>query len=133
MALVGGFRRPSFIHILLLMIYIHRGVCLKSGCFRLARAGHVPEPDAWLKPPLYVQNLDELVQLDHNDHDLPRVVPVGEAAAAGAGANAAATGVGAVEKTTAATGPRESEEGGGEHNVERNKGYKNITLRRRVP
>ena len=83
----------------------------------MARAGHVPEPDAWLKPALYVQNLDELVQLDHNDHDLPRVVPVGEAAAAGAGANAAVTGAGAVEKTKAATGPRESEEGGGEHST----------------
>ena len=40
----------------------------------------MPTADAWLKPPLYVQNLDELVQLDHDDHDLPRMVPTGEAA-----------------------------------------------------
>jgi len=39
-------------------------------------AGHVPEADTWLRPPLYVQNLDELVQLDHNS---PRMVPMGAA------------------------------------------------------
>ena len=42
-------------------------------CFAVG-TGYVPTADAWLRPPLYVQNLDELVQLDHKDHGLPRMV-----------------------------------------------------------
>ena len=42
--------------------------------------GHVPAADAWLYPPLYIQNLDELVQLDHNADDLPRMVLTGDTA-----------------------------------------------------